>query len=70
MALSFAFRGEEATNSRICFFAVGLAFALIGGAEFLPRHSTMAAGLTRIAGYLSIFIGCLFAVLLSVGIHL
>lgn len=70
MVLSAAFRGDSATNSRIGFFALGLALVLIGSAEFLPRHSRMVAGLIRIAAYLSTFIGCLFVVLLWVGIHL
>jgi hypothetical protein len=70
IALSFAFRGESATTPRIGLFALGLALVLIGGAELLPRHSTMVVGLVRIAAYLSTFIGCLLVVLLWVGIHL
>ena len=70
MALSFGFRGDGATNSRIGLFTLGLALVLVGGAEFLPRHSTMVAGLVRIAAYLSTFIGCLFVSLLWMGIHL
>jgi hypothetical protein len=70
MMLSFAFRGESATIPRIGFLAFGLALVLIGGAEFLPRHSKMVVGSVRIAAYLSTFIGCLLVILFWVGIRL
>ena len=70
MVVSFAFRGETATTPRIGLFALGLALVLIGSAEFLPRHSTKVVGFVRSAAYLSILIGCLLAIVLSMGFHL
>ena len=70
VALSFAFRGENAASPRIGLFALGLALVLIGEAELLPQHSTRVVGLMRSAAYLSTFIGCLLVVLLWFGIHL
>jgi hypothetical protein len=70
IVLSFGFRGEGAINTRIGFFALGLAFMLIGSAEFLPRNAIAIAGIVRSAAYVSTFISCLFIVLLWVGIRL